>query len=308
MSANLIGSIIGLTGMILALLSHMIIKGLTNEVDFLITIFSRFVFSLPLLFLLAFIARKKKFFQVNNWNIIFLRSFFGIITMISVFLSLQLIPIGLVTALAQSSAIFVTILAPFFLSEKIGLYRWAAVLIGLLGVYLMTNPISIINGTNQLSSLGLSLATFSAISHAGLALTMRKLGKTEHPTTTAFIHNIITSTIVIILIIIFGTEFIGIKGNHGIEIILYPNKILYILLTLGIIGSFIQYFMATSYKYADATILVTIRYLAIPLAVIFGYIIWEETLTINQIFGGLFILFSCILITVRELRSKTILL
>ena len=116
--------------------------------------------------------------------------------------------------LAQSSAIFVTILAPFFLSEKIGLYRWAAVLIGLLGVYLMTNPISIINGTNQLSSLGLSLATFSAISHAGLALTMRKLGKTEHPTTTAFIHNIITSTIVIILIIIFGTEFIGIKGNH----------------------------------------------------------------------------------------------
>ena len=62
--------------------------------------------------------------------------------------------------------------------------------------------------------------------------------------------------------------------------------------------------MATSYKYAEATILVTIRYLAIPLAVVFGYIIWEETLNINQIFGGILILMACILITFREIKSK----
>ena len=64
--------------------------------------------------------------------------------------------------------------------------------------------------------------------------------------------------------------------------------------------------MATSYKYAEATILVTIRYLAIPLAVLFGYIIWGETLTTNQIFGGLFILVSCIIIAIREMQLKTI--
>ena len=304
MSSNIKGSVIGFIGMILALFTHMIIKDLSNQVDFLITIFSRFCFSLPLLFIFVYVARKNSFLQVNNWNYVFLRSFFGIITMISVFLSLQLIPIGLVTALAQSSAIFVTLLAPFFVKEKIGVYRWTAVLIGLFGVYLMTNPLSIISGTSNLSALGIALATFSAISHAGLALTMRKLGKTEHPTTTAFIHNVITTSLVIISILLFGSNFIGIKGQHGIEIIFYPNKFLYILLTLGIIGSFIQYFMATSYKYAEATILVTIRYLAIPLAVIFGYIIWEETLNINQIFGGILILMACILITFREIKSK----
>ena len=62
--------------------------------------------------------------------------------------------------------------------------------------------------------------------------------------------------------------------------------------------------MATSYKYAEATILVTIRYLAIPLAVVFGYIIWKETLNTNQIFGGGLILTSCVLITIREIKSK----
>jgi len=83
-----------------------------------------------------------------------------------VFSSLQLIPIGLTTALAQSSAIFVTILSPFILGEKIGLIRWTAVIFGLLGVYLMIDPISIIKSTSNLSTLGLTLAFCSAITHA----------------------------------------------------------------------------------------------------------------------------------------------
>ena len=279
-------------------------KSLTNEVDFLMTIFGRFVFSLPLLFLFAIFIRKNLFFQINNWVNVLLRSFFGIITMIPVFLSIQLIPIGLVTALAQSSAIFITIFAPIFIGEKIGYIRWCAVLLGLFGIYLMTNPIGIIVGTSNLSSLGLALATFSALSHAGLALTLRKLGQTEHPTTTALIHNIITSIIVIFSISFFGTKFLGETGHHGIDIILNPNIYLYIIISLGVIGSFVQYLMAASYKYAEATVLVTIRYLAIPIASIFGYYIWGEVLTFSQILGAFLIITASLIITAREIKVK----
>ena len=279
-------------------------KSLTNEVDFLMTIFGRFVFSLPLLFLFAIFIRKNLFFQINNLVNVLLRSFFGIITMIPVFLSIQLIPIGLVTALAQSSAIFITIFAPIFIGEKIGYIRWCAVLLGLFGIYLMTNPIGIILGTSNLSSLGLALATFSALSHAGLALTLRKLGQTEHPTTTALIHNIITSIIVIFSISFFGTKFLGETGHHGIDIILNPNIYLYIIISLGVIGSFVQYLMAASYKYAEATVLVTIRYLAIPIASIFGYYIWGEVLTFSQILGAFLIITASLIITAREIKVK----
>ena len=144
MNPNLIGSLTWIIFIFLSLFTHMIIKSLTDEVDFIITIFSRFVFSLPVLLLLAYLARKELFLQINNWRNVLLRSFFGFVTMIMVFSSLQLIPIGLTTALAQSSAIFVTILSPFILGEKIGLIRWTAVIFGLLGVYLMIDPISII--------------------------------------------------------------------------------------------------------------------------------------------------------------------
>ena len=304
MSSNLIGSLIWLLFIFLSVFSHMIIKSLTGEVDFIITLFARFVYSLPILFILAFIARKMLFLQINNWSNIFIRSLFGFVTMIMVFSSLQLIPIGLTTALAQSSAIYVTLLSPLFLGEKIGVIRWTAVISGLIGVFLMINPIGIIKETSELSTLGLLLAFGSAITHAGLALILRKIGKTEHPASTALIHNFITSIIIIIAMIFFGTKFYGTIGKYGSEILVTPNSIFYSLIFLGLVGSFVQYLMAQSYKYAEATILVTLRYLAIPIAAIFGYLIWNEIPTSNQIIGGLIVIGSCLLITYREMKKN----
>ena len=304
MTSNIKGSLIWIIFIFLSISTHMIIKSLTGEVDFIIILFSRFGFSIPILLILAYVARKKLFLQINNWKTILLRSCFGFVTMVMVFSSLQLIPIGLTTALAQSSAIFVTLLSPFVLGEKIGMIRWTAVIIGLIGVYLMIDPISILNNTSQLSTLGLSLAFCSAITHAGLALILRKIGKTEHPASTALIHNLITSIVITFAIVIFGTKFYGTSGNFGIEILITPNFILATLMFLGVVGSFVQYLMAQSYKYAEATILVTLRYLAIPLAAIFGFIIWDEIPTTNQIFGGAIVISACLLITYREMRKK----
>ena len=304
MSSNIIGSLIWILFIFLSLFTHMIIKSLSGDVDFIITLFSRFAYSLPILFILAYVARKSLLFQINNWKNIALRSFFGFVTMIMVFSSLQLIPIGLTTALAQSSAIYVTLLSPFVLGEKIGLIRWTAVIAGLIGVFLMINPISIINETSDLSAFGIYLAFGSAVTHAALALILRKIGKTEHPATTALIHNLVTSLIITFIIIIFGTKFYGKTGEYGIEILISPNNLLYTLISLGVIGSFVQYLMAQSYKYAEATILVTLRYLAIPLATIFGYIIWNEVPSNNQIIGGLVVIGSCLLITYREIKKK----
>ena len=304
MSSNIIGSLIWIIFIFLSLFTHMIIKSLSGDVDFIITLFSRFAYSLPILLIIAYIARKSLLFQINNWKIIALRSFFGFVTMIMVFSSLQLIPIGLTTALAQSSEIFVTLLSPFILREKIGLIRWTAVFSGLIGVFLMINPISIIRETSNLSSFGICLAFGSAVTHAMLAIILRRIGKTEHPTTTALIHNLVTSIIITFTIIFFGTKFFGKTGSYGIEILITPNNIFYTLISLGVIGSFVQYLMAQSYKYAEATILVTLRYLAIPLASLFGYIIWDEVPSYNQITGGLIVIGSCLLITYREIKKK----
>jgi len=304
MKSNIFGSLIWLIFILLSISTHMIIKSLTGDVDFIVILLSRFVYSLPPLFIIAYLSRKMFFLKINNWKNIFLRSFFGFVTMVMVFSSLQLIPIGLTTALAQSSAIYVTILSPFFLGEKIGYIRWIAVITGLLGVFLMIDPISIIQQTTDLSSLGICLGFGSALTHAVLSVILRKIGKTEHPATTALMHNLITSLIITFSIILFGTKFYGISGKIGIEVFYDLNNFLYILIFLGFLGSFVQYLMAQSYKHAEATILVTLRYLAIPLAVILGYIIWDEIPSINQLIGGIVVIISCLLITYREFKKS----
>ena len=68
MSSNIIGSLIWIIFIFLSLFTHMIIKSLSGEVDFIITLFSRFAYSLPILFILAYVARKSLLFQVNNWK------------------------------------------------------------------------------------------------------------------------------------------------------------------------------------------------------------------------------------------------
>ena len=76
MTNNLLGSLIGLVGIVLALITHMMVKDLTYDVDFLMILFGRFVFSLPLLFIFAIISRKSNFLQINNWFYVLLRSVF----------------------------------------------------------------------------------------------------------------------------------------------------------------------------------------------------------------------------------------
>ena len=82
MTNNLLGSLIGFVGIVLALITHMMVKDLTYDVDFLMILFGRFVFSLPLLFVFAIIARKNNFLQINNWFYVLLRSVFGLTTML----------------------------------------------------------------------------------------------------------------------------------------------------------------------------------------------------------------------------------
>ena len=209
MSSNIIGSLIWIIFIFLSLFTHMIIKSLSGDVDFIITLFARFVYSLPILFILAYLARKKLFLQINNWKNIALRSLFWFCNYDNGFFLITTNPYrSYYCSCTEFCNICNSLVSFFFLGEKIGLIRWTAVFSGLIGVFLMINPISIIRETSSLSSFGIYLAFGSAVTHAMLAIVLRKIGKTEHPATTALIHNLATSFVIIVTIIFLGQSFL----------------------------------------------------------------------------------------------------
>ena len=137
-----LGIILSFLAVIFGVVSGIFVKILSIDLQ-LITILSyRFLFSLPLIYLFAFKKRHANWLDIKNKRVLIIRIFVGLGGIYFWFLSLKYIPLGQATSIFISSVLFVTILSPFLLKEKVGFYRWSAVIIGLLGVIIITDPFS----------------------------------------------------------------------------------------------------------------------------------------------------------------------
>ena len=142
MPRSLLGISLSALAVVFGVLTGVLVKKLGSEVNIITVLFYRFLFSLPILFLFAISVRGWHFLQINQRRIMLFRIIFGCCGITFWFLSLRHMPLGMATALFQSSVIFVTLLSPIFLGERVGLYRWSAVLTGLTGVLIIANPFS----------------------------------------------------------------------------------------------------------------------------------------------------------------------
>ena len=64
----------------------------------------------------------------------------GLIALIAIFIALRNLPLATVVSISFAAPIFTTIFSIFLLNEKVGFYRWLAVLIGFIGIIVITEP------------------------------------------------------------------------------------------------------------------------------------------------------------------------
>jgi len=286
---SLQGNMLGIAYMIMAVLAGVVTSVIVKEISPLATVLVllslRFVFSIPPLALAAFVARGRLMLNVSRWDRLLMRIVTGQIGIIFWFLAITHISLGQATALFQSSAIFVTILSPLILKEKVGIYRGSAVFIGLVGIFMLTNPFA--EGLNIGALFGLG----SAISGAFLVVLLRMLGRTDEPVTVSLWHNITGALLYPAMVLIMGeTGYI-----HGIV-----TEYLLLLVILGIGASFVQIGFTSAYRHGEAAVLVPIRYLSVPIASLLGWWIWAEKLNLTEITGMVIVVSSCLFISIRE--------
>ena len=70
----------------------------------------------------------------------FKRCFSGLIAIVAIFIALRNLPLATVTSISFAAPIFTTLLSIFLLSEKVGFYRWLAVLVGFIGIIIISEP------------------------------------------------------------------------------------------------------------------------------------------------------------------------
>ena len=280
---TIIGITCTLTAVVLGLVSGILVKKVGTDVTVITTLFYRFLFSVPLLLIFAIIARKSQFLKIEQKKTLLLRIIFGLSGISFWFLAIRSMPLGQATTLFQSSVIFVTLLSPFLLNEKVGWFRWAAVLTGLIGIIIVTDPFS------SAMSIAVIYGILAASSGAILAILLRRLGRRDKPTSIALWYNFSGTIVIAVIIIIMPKQLSSIDGQTLIDLIL-----------LGAVASVLQIFFTTAYKYLDAVVVSSMRYIQIPLSGFAGYLLFSESMSLNQILGAIIIICSCLVIAWRE--------
>ena len=280
---TIIGITCTLTAVVLGLVSGILVKKVGTDVTVITTLFYRFLFSVPLLLIFAIIARKSQFLKIEQKKTLLLRIIFGLSGISFWFLAVRSMPLGQATTLFQSSVIFVTLLSPFLLNEKVGWFRWTAVLTGLIGIIIVTDPFS------SAMSIAVIYGILAASSGAILAILLRRLGRRDKPTSIALWYNFSGTIVIAVIIIIMPKQLSSIGGQTLIDLIL-----------LGAVASVLQIFFTTAYKYLDAVVVSSMRYIQIPLSGFAGYLLFSESMSLNQILGAIIIICSCLVIAWRE--------
>ena len=275
---------------VFGVVTGVLVKQLGAEVNIITALFYRFLFSLPILFLFAICVRGQQFLKINQRRIMLFRVIFGCCGITFWFLSIRHMPLGMATALFQSSVIFITLLSPIFLGERVGIYRWSAVLTGLSGVLIITDPLSGDMSWYFLYGIG------AALSGAVLSLLLRQLGKGDAPASVALWYNICGFGLLSAIVLILPEQL------HSISQAVMVNLIL-----LGVIGAGLQIVLTTAYSYSDAVVVASMRYLQMPVSGVVGYILFAEVMSRGEIIGALIIISSCLVIAWRELvRSREV--
>ena len=238
---------------------------------------------IPILFIIPK-ERYIDFYKTSRPLLHFKRCIAGIIALISIIIALRNLPLATVVSVTFAAPIFTTIFSIFLLNEKVGFYRWLAVMVGFIGIIVISEP-----GFSSLNFYFI-LPIIFCLGLSYVAITIRRLSTTEPVWLIGFFFSIS------IMILSFFTFY---------QNWLLPNLVdLFLLSMIGILGGLANLWLTQSYKLSEVSLVTPLKYLALVFAIIFGYLIWDEIPTTKTLIGAILVIASSIIIFRREMVLK----
>lgn len=212
------------------------------------------------------------------------RSILGITAMACAYLGISKLELATYTALSFSKPLFAVILAVFILKEDVRWRRWAATLVGLLGVIVMVRP-----GSGAFDWWAL-LALGDAFSIAILITILKRLPASETPLVMLFYYGIIATALV---------------APPAIWFWQWPTPLEWVyLLIIGATGALSQYWWILAFKAGEASVVAPFDYLRLLFAGVVGFLAFAEMPDRWTFLGAGLIIGSTIYIARREARRR----
>jgi len=186
------------------------------------------------------------------------------------FFALTLIPLGQVVAIEFTMPIWTALLAAAFLAERMNAWKVLAVVLGLLGVGLIVRPSA--DGLN----LGQVVALTAALGFAVSLTLVKSLTRNDSAVVIGFWMLIVQSILGLLPALMqWRWPSTGVWGW---------------VLVVAFCGTFSHYCMARALRHADATVVVPMDFLRVPLSAVAGWLVYSERMDIWTVGGALLIL------------------
>ena len=202
------------------------------------------------------------------------------------FFAITVIRLAQVFALEFKTPVWVILLSPLLLQERISKIGAVAALLGFLGILIVARP-----GMTPIN-IGLVCAALCAIGFAFSAIFTRKLTRTQSITCILFYLTAMQA--------IFGLVCAGIDG----DIALPTMATLPWVLLIGLAGLTAHFCLTTALSLAPATVVMPIDFTRLPIIAVVGFILYSEAVDIWVIVGGITI-FAANYINIRFGQAQT---
>jgi len=193
---------------------------------------------------------------------------------------LRFLPIAEASATGFVAPLFVTALSIVFLGEKVGLRRWIATAVGLVGVLIILRP-----GFGAFHSAAI-FPIVSALAWAGTLIMTRMMSGTERAVTV-----MAYSSIVGVCILTAMVPFVWVAPSwHDIMLGVF----------IGVASTAGQWIVVLAFRYADASVLAPFSYMQLLWVSVLGFVVFGELPDVWTVTGAAFIVASGLYTAHRE--------
>lgn len=210
----------------------------------------------------------------------FLRSAIGLGSMLCGFWALGHLPLAQAVSLSYSTPLFVTIAAVLWLGETVRARRWAAVVMGFIGVLVIVRP-----GTSEFSA-GTLVAVAAAVLGSLVAIQIKQLTRIDSADTVVFYTYVF---------------WVPLSLLPALFVWVWPTGIAWLwLLATGIMGTVGQLLWTRALRLGEVSALTPISFTQLPLVSLLGWMLFDEALDRWTVIGAAIILASNAYIAHRE--------
>lgn len=211
-----------------------------------------------------------------------LRSAIGIGSMLAGFWAIGHLPLSQAISLSYSTPLFVTIAAVIWLGEHVRARRWAAVIVGFIGVLVIVRP-----GSDAFTA-GSLIALLAALLSSVVAIQIKQLSRIDSADTIVFYTYVF---------------WVPLSLIPALFVWQWPHGIVWLwLVCTGLFGTGGQLLWTRALRLGEVSALTPISFMQLPVVAVAGYFLFDEAISRWTIIGAAIIFAANAYIAHREVR------